>query len=1081
MPIRLYTMLVSALALGLVSCRDAPPASRFEKLPAEATGVDFVNAIPENDTVNILYYEYLYNGGGVGVGDFDRDGKPDLFFAGNLTSSRLYLQRETWSFTDVTEAAGVSTDYWCAGVNVADVDGNGWEDIYLVTLDPDGSYGVPNRLFLNQGTDDDGVPQFREAAVEVGLADESYGTHSVWIDYDADGDLDLYVINNSIEPFNRNTPQGSEPDERGRSVDRLYRNVTVPGADLPRFEPAEDVGLRAGWGLGGVVQDFDGDARPELYVTNDFISDDFLLRADSTGLRDVSRAALAHTSKNSMGVDAADLNNDGFPEIMVVDMHPDDNRRRKTMFADIAFAYDRSARDRGHGDQYVRNTLQLNNRDGTFSDIAYLSGVAATDWSWAPLLADFDNDGWRDIFVSNGYPKDVTDRDFVEFSQMASQFGTEEAQLRAIKEELRHVGGVHQANFLFRNRGDLTFDVTDWLPADPSYANGAVTVDVDGDGDLDIVTNNINEPAGIYRNNLRESGGDSTHYLVVRLRGPSGNPDGLGAKVYVEARSLRAYAEQQRQRGYLSTVDAALHFGLGGATRVERITVVWPDGRVSRREELPADTTTHFDYRESTAPASPPNVASPFAGPGMVLDTVSLPGLPVHAESDYRDFDHYALALRDFSHDGPALAVDDGNRLIFGGAAGEPVRVLDPATGAEIQRLAGTIAPEATRLLLLDYDGDGDRDLYVGHGSSEFATRPDRLPDLLYRNDEGRYVPDTAALPGLKVMTGAVVAADVDRDGDPDVFVGARQLPGRYPFGPASYLLRNDGGRFGIRDSLDGGMITDAVFADLNGDGWPDLATVGEYAPPRIWLNREGRLEPQPELTDLSGWYYSLTPNDLDGDGDVDLLAGNLGRNAAYPASPERPLAVRAEDYDGNGAIDPIVTAFLGDTAYPVHPRNTLGRQLPGLKRRMPDYATYGGWTEADLPPLSEAGLRLEVRDFRSVWLENRGDGTFVPHFLPATGQTAPIRAAVETVLPDGRAGLLVVQNDHATEVLGGRLDAGTGFALTLDGAGEPEVLPRFWSVRGDARSVVRWQDYFLVGRNGGRVAAYGARAFDAL
>ena len=664
---------------------------------------------------------------------------------------------------------------------------------------------------------------------------------------------------------------------------------------------------------------------------------------------------------------------------------------------------------------------------------------------------------------------------------MASQFGTEEAQLQAVKEELSRVGGVHQANFLFRNRGDLTFATTDWLPSDPSYANGAVTVDLDGDGDLDLVTNNINEPAGVYRNYLRERAPEVAHYLSVRLQGPVGNPDGLGAKVCLEADSLQLYAEQQRQRGYLSTFPAPLHFGLGPRGRVDRITVVWPDGRISQRESLPADTTATFDYRESMAPASAQKNPSPFAVAQRSLDTLSLPGLPAHAESAYRDFDVYALALRDFSHDGPAMVVDDWNRLIFGGAAGEAVRVLDPATGTELQRLPETAEREVTRLLLVDYDGDGDRDLYIGNGSSEFAARTSQLPDLLFRNDDGQYVADPKALPQLEVMTGAVVAGDVDHDGDADLFVGARQLPGRYPFPPTSYLLENVGGRYAVRDTFDAGMVTDAVWEDLNGDGWPDLATVGEYAPPRIWLNREGRMELQGEMAELSGWYYSLTPTDLDGDGDVDLLAGNLGQNSAYSASPERPLAVRAEDYDRNGAIDPIVTAFLGDTAYPVHPRNTLGRQVPGLKRQIPDYATYGGWTEDALPPLTDAGLRLEVRDFRSVWLENRGDGSFVPHFLPSIGQTAPIRDAVQTRLPDGRAGLLVVQNDHATEVLGGRLDAGTGFALTLDAAGEPEVLPRFWSVRGDARSVVRWNDYFLVGINGGRVIAYGPAVADPL
>ena len=1053
----------------LLSC-GSEPEHRFEAVTPDVSGVDFVNRIPENDSINILYYEYLYNGGGVGVGDFDHDGRPDLFFAGNLTSSRLYLQRSPWEFTDVTTPAGVTTDYWCAGINVADVDGNGWDDIYLATLDPDGEARVPNRLFLNQGTDSTGVPRFREAAREVGLADDSYGTHSVWIDYDADGDLDLYLINNSIEPYNRNLAKGAEPSGEGRSVDRLYENVSTPGEALPRFVAA-DVSLREGWGLGGVAQDFDRDGRPELYVANDFISDDFLLATDSLGgLTDRAAAALVHTSHNSMGVDAADLNNDGYSEVMVVDMLPDDNLRRKTMFADIPFQRDRSARARGYSDQYMRNTLQFNNGDGTFSDVAYLSGVAATDWSWGPLLADFDNDGWRDIFVSNGYPKDITNRDFMDFSQMATQFGTEEAQLTAVKRALEDIGGVHQPNFLFRNEGAMHFSETDWLPPTPSYTNGAVSVDLDGDGDLDLVTNNINEPAGLYRNLSRERHPDSTHFLTVSFTGPAGNPDALGAQLYLRADSLTLYAEQQRQRGYLSTQGRDLYFGLGGRRRVDTLRVTWPDGRTATLTDLEADRRITLDYQDSTSPdaRAVPQRRTAYLTP------FSLPGLPVHRESAYQDFDVYALALRDFSHDGPAMVIDDNDRLIFGGAAGQAVTVHDLATGAKVQSLAETEASEATSLVLLDYDGDGDRDLYVGNGSSEFAARTTYLQDLLYRNDNGTYVADPGALPGLLVMTAVVRSGDVDRDGDPDLFVGARQLPGRYPLAPPSYVLENEGGRFTVQDTLRLGMVTAAVFDDLTGDGWPDLATVGEYTGPQILLNREGRWEPRPEMEELTGWYYSLIPNDLDGDGDLDLLAGNLGLNAAYAATPDRPLRVLADDYDGNGAMDPIVTAYLGETAYPVHARNTIGRQLPGLKRQVPDYKTYGAWTAENLPPVSSAGLTLTAREFRSSWLENRGDGSFSVHFLPTAGQTAPLRAAVATVLPDGRQALLVAQNDHATEVQGGRLDAGTGFALTLDTRGAPEVLPDYWSVRGDARSVIAWQDAFLVGINNDSVVAYG-------
>ncbi|MGB3801786.1 MAG: CRTAC1 family protein [Lewinella sp.] len=1055
------------------ACSD-PEGHHFELLAPEDVGVDFANTLSENDTVNILQYEYLYNGGGVGIGDFDRNGRYDLFFSGNLVSSELYLQNTDGTFRKVTQAAGLTTEQWCAGVAVGDVDGNGYEDIYLSVLHPGDERPSPNLLYLNDGpSGPDSIPRFREVAAAAGVADSGFGTQAALLDYDQDGRLDLYVLNNSLENYPRTIAKGTDTLGRGASMDRLYRNVSVPGGEL-RYEIADQLRTE-GWGLGVSVQDFDGNGYPDLYVGNDFMSNDFLLINREGAFTDEINDRMPHQSKNTMGVDIADLNNDGYPEIMTVDMLPDDNLRRKTMFSDIPHAaYDEEER-RGYNTQYVRNTLQVNNRDGTFSDVALQAGVAATDWSWAPLLADFDNDGRRDIFISNGYPRDVTNRDFIDYAQQADMFGTQEARYQSIARALDDVGGVYQRDFIFRNQGDLRFTVTDWLPNDPTYANGAVTVDLDNDGDLDLVTNNINQPARIYRNMSRETAPDSTHYLTVRLEGPSGNPDGLGATVQLFAGDLLLTAEQQRQRGYLSTVDPRLHFGLGTRTQIDSVVVAWPGGKRSVLREMTADRELTIPFGNSSLPAPPPPASAAAA---VALQPVILEWLPRHQESYYSDFDRYALKLRDNSHDGPALAVTESGELIVGGAAGQPVTVYDLGGGAQVQSLAETESPESTRLLLLDYDGDGDEDLYVGNGSSEFDGRDENYRDLLYENVDGRFelVPD--ALPELLVPTAAVAAADLDGDGDLDLFVGARQLSGKYPLPPTSYVLRNDFGRFSVAEEVDAGMITGAVWKDLNGDGRPDLATVGEYNSLRILLNEPDGWAAQPTDPNLVGWWYSLIPNDLDGDGDVDLLAGNLGLNSLYTASAHAPLVVHADDYDGNGAIDPIVSAYLEGKSHPVHPRNTLARQLPGLKRQFPDYATYGTWTDAEMPKLTDKGIRLEAREFRSAWFENRGDGTFIPHFLPATGQTAPIRDAVSTTLPDGRPALLAVQNDYAIEVLHGRLDAGTGLAITLGDSGEPEVLPDYWSVRGDARSVVKWQDLFLVGINDGQVRAYGTKRF---
>ena len=1076
-------ILPAALAvLALASCSDpVTEGPRFRPLTAAATGVDFRNDIPENDSINIIEFEYMYNGGGVGVGDFDGDGRADLFFTGNFVSSRLYLQREDWEFTDVTAAAGLTTDYWCAGVNVADVDGNGYEDLYLATLNPAGDNDVPNRLFLNQGPGADGVPTFVESAAALGLADSAYATQSSWVDFDGDGDLDLYLLNNAIETFSRNAVKGTDTLGRGRSTDALYRNLLAETGRL-RFERLHDWRTE-GWGLGLVVQDFDRDGRPNLYVANDFIANDFYFDFDSTGRpRESVRDHFAHTSLNSMGVDAGDLNNDGYPDLMVVDMLPDDNLRRKTMFPDIPYQRRLTSRQRGYVEQNIRNTLQINNGDGTFSDLAYQTGTAATDWSWTPLLADFDNDGRRDIFVSNGYPKDITNMDFIDFSESTSAFGTEESRRATVFAGLQEVAGVHQPNYFFRNEGGLRFSRPDWLSAQPTYANGAAYADLDRDGDLDLITNNINEPAGLYRNLSRERDSSATHFLRLELRGPATNPHALGARIYLRADSLRLYHEHQRVRGYLSTLEQAITLGTGRHRRIDSLVVVWPDGRATLRTDLAADQTLTLSTDEATV-ADGHRLIRPAPRPA-VLRPVPLDAAPAAPPSLYSDFNNYALALRDLSREDPALATldldgDGRDELVFGGNAGQPVQIFadDGAALRLLQELPATREAETTSLAVLDYDGDGHPDLYVGNGSSEFPQSATQLADQLYRNAGGRLVPAPAGalaadLPS--VATAVVRTADLEGDGDPDLFVGARLAPGQYPRAAPSLLLRNEGGRFVLAGTLSAGMVTDAAWTDLTGDGLPDLMTVGEFTPPTLFRNTAGTLGASDTPDEnLSGWWYSLTPWDADGDGDTDLLAGNVGRNAPYTAAPDHPLTVHAADFDNNGALDPIVTAHNGETAYPVHPRNTLARQMPTVKNQLTSYRKYGTWTEANIPPVPEGGVLRSAREFRSAYLENDGSGHFTPHFLPDAGQTAPLRAALPLRLADGRPGLLAVQNDYHYEVLGGRLDAGTGFALALDAAGRPAVLPDYWSVRADARSLVALNGRYVVGVNGGPLRMY--------
>ncbi len=1065
------------------ACRlgDEAPGTRFERLPLAQTGISFENTLPENDSINIVLVEYLYNGGGVGVGDFDRNGLPDLVFTGNQVASEVYLQREPWVFTKVELPGTAGT--WAAGVSVHDVNSDGLEDIYLSTLNIHGTFDTPNLLFINRGLGTDSLVTFEEQAALYGLADPGYCTQSAWLDVDLDGDLDLYVLRNSLETQPRNAPRGPNNTGNAPSVDRLYVNEG-PGVS-PQFR-LDTVLNTEGWGLGVAVTDINDDRYPDLYSANDFLSNDELLINDGHGgFSDSLLAYTPHTSFNSMGIDIADLSGDAAPEIMVVDMLPDDNLRRKTMFGDIPYAMEAARRERGYVPQYARNTLLLRDGNG-FSDVSFLTGTAATDWSWSTLLADLDNDGLRDIFVTNGYPKDITDKDFTDFASESTIMGSAESQVKTLIERLKNTEGVHQANFFFRNRGELSFENVSeaWVGSEPDYSNGAVYVDLDLDGDLDLVTNNINGPAGVFRNRTRELSPDSTHYLRIRLRGTSANPDALGTKVYVKSGETTAFGEQYKVRGYLSSVDAVLHFGLGGRALIDSILVAWPDGHQTRLGGVAADQVLELDIAEAVSASGRvhPSWLTGEAALWTVDPLDPARTTPRHVESDYSDFSHQALAQRDLSRNGPALAsIDlggaDREALVIGGAAGSTTQVWAYA-GAGGWRLAqdlpSTVAQEATCLCVFDADGDGDLDLYQGNGSTEAKGRPQLLRDQLFLNLGGQLVEVSERLPDIARYSGSCAAADIDGDGWMDLAIGVRLDVERFPMPAPSYWLKGGRGRMTVGAELSLGNVTDVVLGDFDGEGTIDLAYVGEYVAPTVQYSLSAKpLAGIREVLGPTGWWYSLTAADLDQDGDLDLLAGNLGLNTNLQASATQPLTLIVDDFDKNGALDPILTAFLQGESYPVHPRNSLGRQLPKLKQQMPSYAAYAAWTIKRLPPPGPDGQTLRAEGLASMFFHNEGPRRWKGVELPRTGQMAPVRDAI-LVSPLGEVPyLLVVENDYAVQVLDGPLDAGNGFALSLGDSGLLMVDRAVWNVRGDGRSVVRIGDAIAVGLNNGPVLTF--------
>jgi enediyne biosynthesis protein E4 len=1043
-----------ALLLLLATCQPAEK-TLFRRLSAGQTGIGFRNDILESDTFNVLQFEYLYNGGGTGTGDFNNDGLTDVFFAGNMTSCALYLNTGGLRFKDVTQTAGTGTSVWCTGVATADVNADGRLDIYVSTIVPRAEDSTANLLFLNLGNDADGVPKFREAAAQTGLDDYGYATQAAFLDYDLDGDLDVFLLNNALEAYNRNSLTGQKHNGTGRSLDRLYRNEGNGPDGLPHFtDVSRQAGiLSEGWGLGVAVSDLNLDGRPDIYAANDFQSNDqlYLNRGDGVFTNEIART-FKHTCHNSMGIDIADVNNDLWPDIGVVDMLPDDNLRQKTMFPNTAFNRFNQALNMGYQPQYVRNVLQMNNGNGTFSDLGYLAGMAATDWSWSLLMADFDNDGRRDILITNGYRKDITNLDFIAYNSDKKLFNQEETLSADLKRELNAMKGVKKPNFAFRNRGDLTFeDVSkDWGLAHESYSNGTAYADFDNDGDLDLVMNNINDPAFLYENqSITTKNAVKNNFLRIRFEDPSTQGYGVKCRAYAGAESW--YAEHYPQKGYKSTQEPFVHFGLGQQTRLDSLIVVWPNGFSQALTGVEANQVLILKPSDARVRRPHQTPEQRFAERPVFAD-VSQCFDYQHEEKDFLDFSHQVLLPRKHSEEGPRLATGDvdGNGLtdvVIGGAADRPACLfLQQPDGAFTQKPLPAKPYEDTGLALFDADGDGDLDLYCASGSTEFLRRPGAYQDRLYRNNgRGDFVRDTAALPQEDAAGSCVAPADFDADGDIDLFVGGRVVPGRYPEIPRSYLLQNDGkGRFtdvAPEPLARAGMVTAAQWADMDGNGSPDLALVGEFMPVTIFQNDKGRFtrRESADLAHTSGWYYSLAVADVNADGRPDLIAGNLGLNSRYRASPQEPVRLYAKDYDQNGSVDPVLCLYLQGREHVTHPRDNLTEQLPGIKKRINTFAGYGEKTYQDIfnEKLREGAQLLEARELRSLVLLNQGDNRWAVQPLPTAAQTAPIQGIlVLDIDKDGHLDIVTIGNDYSTEVLTGRYDAGVGCILTGDGKG---------------------------------------------
>jgi hypothetical protein len=1096
----------------------APAGSTlFTKLPASHTNVDFTNQVEYTQDTNVFTYRNYHNGGGVAIGDLNGDGLQDLYFTANQEDNRLYLNEGDWWFRDVTDAAGVAGQRaWATGVSLADVNGDGRIDIYVCNSGDISGDDRQNELYINQGTDENGVPQFEERAATWGVADEGYSTHAAFFDYDHDGDLDLYLLNNSFTPvskFDLRDNQRQVRDELGG--DKLYENRGGEFVDVS--EEAGILGSEIGFGLGVTVADLNRDGWQDLYVSNDFFERDYLYINQGDGtFREALTDQMRHSSLSSMGADFGDVNNDGWPELFVTDMLPETDERLKETTSFKSWNHYQSMVRNGYYHQIMRNTLQLNNGNGTFSDISQIAGVHATDWSWGALIADFDLDGYKDIFVANGVYKDVTNQDFINY--LANEQTARRMKERGRVEFLNLIEKIPSnkiSNYAFRNAlgadsttGPVFRDAAaEWGLDTPSFSNGSAYGDLDNDGDLDLVVNNLNMESFVYRNEADSL--QNHHSLSVTLEGAGDNPFGFGAQVTAEANGRTFYAEQMPVRGFQSTMGHRLTMGVGDADTLDRVTVAWPDGRVQRRTDVAADQTITLRQDDAASatdrpgPAIPEPPTQPFAD---VTDAVDLDAA-THTENQFVDFNREGLIPKKLSTEGPRLAVGDVNGdgrddLYAGGAKNQPGRLL-------VQQADGGFVPtnealfdddrvsEDVDAVFFDADADGDQDLYVVSGGNEYAPETDPLQDRLYLNDgTGTFTAAPDRLPDFEHSGGTVAAADYDGDGDTDLFVGSRVVPWNYGKTPPSLLLENDGtGRFtDATDDLaptlrDVGMVTDAAWIDVVGDARADLVVVGEWMPITVFENTGERLARANAdgLGDSHGWWNRLAAADFDGDGDTDFVVTNLGTNTRLDASPKQPASLYVSDFDDNGYSDPVLSVYRQGQNVPFVLRGPIVNQINPLRQKFPSHEAYAGTPISDV--FTEAQLQEAVtkraHTFSSVYVENEGDGTFTPHELPFEAQLAPMYGLhADDVNGDGHLDVLMAGNFHGVPPNLGRMDASYGVVLHGDGTGTFTAVPTRESgfrVTGEARDIVPLDvagqsELIVVAKNDGPVQVFRRR-----
>ena len=1070
------------LFLAINSQAQAP---LFQLLSSKQTGITFNNIINEDENLNVLSYEYLYNGGGVAVGDLNNDGLQDLVFTANQKPNKVYLNLGGMKFKDITKEAGLEgrKDAWKTGVTMADVNGDGLLDIYICYSGKLPEDARRNQLFINKGN-----LHFTDEAKQYGLDDPSYSTQASFFDYDNDGDLDMFLLNHNVKKIDN-----MELDKFRTEVDpyagsKLFRNDGGHFTDVSKEAGIHQYPLT--FGLGIAIADVNKDGLPDIYVTNDYNEPDYCYINKGNGtFADDAKNCFRHESQFSMGVDIADFNNDALPDIVTLDMMPPDNHRQKSLQLQENYESFALMQSQDLHKQYMRNMLQLNNGNGTFSEIGQLAGVSNTDWSWCPLFADFDNDGNKDLFVTTGYLRDYTNKDFLRYwgdYKVKKAMDREPALLMDLIKAMP-VTPFH--NCMFKNNGNLTFtdEQKAWGFTKAVLSNGAVYADLDNDGDLDLVVNNINAEASVYQNNSREQNGNNS--ISVDVKGSGQNTRAIGAKVYVYANGITQYAEVNPNRGYLSCISTVLNFGLGKATIIDSVKVIYPDGSTKKI------TNVVMNKRLVVEPSLPTITTTITAKTAVTTLFTKAPSIIPYTHQDYteNDFKRQLLMLFMYSKTGPVIAKADVNKdgrddIFISGDKDKAGAVYLQQPNGGFTTSNSIIGDESTSAVsaavFFDANGDGSTDLYIAKGGySLFEPNTPALQDELYSNDgKGNFTKDTTALPDVSTSSkSCVVPCDYDSDGDIDLFVGGRVIPGKYPVAPASYLLTNSGkGKFTIThasfDSL--GMITSAQWADMNGDGKPDLVLCGEMMPMMIFENtssgfvdKTNAYFTQPQ----NGFWFSVKVADVNGDGKPDMIAGNLGLNTQIKASEKEPAELYYADFDNNGSIDPFFNFYVKDSSYPFVSRDELNEQIYPMRKKFTSYKAYADASIHNIftdDELKKAG-KLTATQTQSICYLNQ-DGKMVASPLPVEAQFSVVSNIItQDFNGDGNIDLLLLGNHSDNRLKLGSIDANYGCLLLGDGKGNFSYVNQLssgLSITGDVKSTVIMsisnKNYLIVGSN---------------